>query len=120
MLADWLPSAFSRLRIFICYSSEYRPLAEEIAQTLRNAGHIVFFDKDALPPARDYNDRIRRAIGGADRFIFLASRSALSVGKYTITELEFVRRRWASPDGKVFPVIVDPELQPSELPAYLR
>jgi hypothetical protein len=68
----------------------------------------------------DYNDRIRKAIGSADRFVFLASRSALAPGKYTVTELEFVRRRWVAPEGQVFPILVDPELQPNDLPPYLR
>lgn len=82
MLADWLPKFCSRQRIFLCYSNEHRPLAEEIAYTLRNDGHIVFFDKDTLPPARDYNERIRSAIRRVDRFIFLATRSALIDGKH--------------------------------------
>ena len=114
MLLDWFPRACSRLRVFICYASEHRPLAEEIAQTLRNNGHTVFFDRDSLPPGHDYNDRIRRTIKSVDRFVFLASRSALAHGKYTLTELDFVKSRWPAPQGVVFPVIADRQLDPAE------
>ena len=118
-LQDRLPGFCSRLDIFLSYSSEYRPLAEEIAQTLKNSGHRVFFDKDSLPPAGDFNKRIRKAIRYSDRFLFLASRSALEKGKYTLTELDFARQRWPSPVGRVFSVIVDPQLNYEMLPTYL-
>ncbi|MGD9828161.1 MAG: toll/interleukin-1 receptor domain-containing protein [Hyphomicrobiaceae bacterium] len=119
MLAGWLPDFCTRLNIFLSYSSEYRALAESIAQSLKNDGHQVFFDKDSLPPGGDYNERIRKAIRSSDRFLFLASRSALESGKYTLTELDFARQRWPSPVGRVLPVLVDPELKPEALPAYL-
>lgn len=119
VLQDWLPGFCSRLSIFLSYSHEYQPLAEKIAQTLKNSGHNVFFDKDSLPPAGDYNQRIRTAIRYSDRFLFLASRSALEQGKFTLTELDFARKRWPTPVGKVFPIIVDPDLKPEALPTYL-
>jgi TIR domain len=119
MLRHWLPGFCSRLSIFLSYSSEHRGLAEKIAQTLKNSGHRVFFDKDSLPPAGDYNERIRNAIHNSDRFLFLVSRTALEKGKYTLTELDFARQRWPSPVGRVFPVIIDPELRPDALPTYL-
>lgn len=119
MLADWLPEYCTRLTIFLSYSSEHRPLAETIAQALKNDGHSVFFDKESLPPAGDYNEQIRKAIRSSDRFIFLASNSAFDRGRYTLTELDFARERWPSPVGRVFPVIVDPEFRPEDLPTYL-
>jgi len=119
MLRDLLPEYCLRRSIFLSYSSENRPLAEKIAQTLKNSGHRVFFDKDSLPAASDYNERIRKAIRHSDCFLFLASRSALEHGKYTLTELDFAKQRWPSPVGRVFPVIVDPDLRPEALPTYL-
>ncbi len=119
MLSDWLPEFCSRLRIFLSYDSAHRPLAEKIAQTLKNDGHRVFFDKESLPPGRHFNEQIRKAIRYSDRFLFLASRNALQGGRYTLTELEFARTRWPAPVGRVFAVIVDPELKPDMLPVYL-
>jgi hypothetical protein len=58
-------------RIFISFADEYRCLPEEVTQSLRNAGHLVFFDKDSLPPARDYNKRYVRPFGGPTDLSFL-------------------------------------------------
>jgi TIR domain-containing protein len=76
MFQDWMPGFCLRLSIFLSYSSEDRSLAEKIAQALKNSGHDVFFDRDSLPPAADYNERIRKAIRYSDRFLFLASRAS--------------------------------------------
>ena len=120
MLNDWLPQACSRQQIFLSYPSDRRAAAEDIAQTLKNDGHEVFFDKESLPAAGDYNERIRKAIKTADRCIILVTKSALEPGKYTLTELGFIKERWPAPAGKVFPVLLDASVNPGELPAYLR
>lgn len=118
--ASRITRSCSRQRVFLSYSSEDRAVAESIAQALTNAGHKVFFDKSSLPPGSDYNDQIRKAVSSSDRFVFLASRSGLAQGKYTRTELDFAQQRWPSPVGRVYPVLVDPQFNPAELPAYLR
>lgn len=110
----------SRGKIFLSYSSDQRALAEDIAQALTNAGHQVFFDTSNLPPGSDFNTQIRNAVAVADRMVFLVNRRALSPGKYTRTELEYAQQRWPSPVGKLYPVLVDPELESYELPSYLR
>lgn len=117
-LLDWLRSFCSRLSIFLSYPSESRPIAEAIAQSLKDSGHRVFFDRDSLLPAGDFNAQIRKEIRNADRFVFMVSRSALENGRYTLAELELVRQRWASPVGRVLVVIIDPELKPNMLPPY--
>lgn len=119
-LSRWLPSACSRLRIFICYAREDGNTAREIGQALTNDGHDVFIDANSLSVAADFNKVIRRAIERADRFIFLASRHSLSAAAYPQTELGFAQKRWPSPKGAVWPVIVDPSVAPADLPTYLR
>lgn len=114
------PTSCSRLRIFLCYAREDRNLAREIAQALTNDGHDVFIDANSLRVATDFNEEIRRAIGRADRFVFLASRHSLAADAYPQTELGFAQKRWPSPKGAVWPVLVDPTLDPAELPLYLR
>jgi hypothetical protein len=84
-----------------------------------NRGHEVFFDRHSLEAASDYNDRIRAKIRSSDRFLFLASRAAIQPGKYTLTEIDLARQAWPSPVGRVISVIVDPDLAPEMLPAYL-
>jgi hypothetical protein len=116
----WIDAVCLSQRVFLSYSSEYRELAEELTQTLRNSGHQVFFDKESLPAGEDFNERIRRAMQQADCCIFFVSKTALEPGKYTVSELNFAKLRWPAPAGKVFPVIVDPTFAVSDLPPYLK
>jgi hypothetical protein len=119
-LSRWFPASCSRLRIFVCYAHEDRRLAEEIAQALTNDGHDVFIDTSKLKVAGDYNDRIRHAIEAADRFVFLISKASTGQGKYPLSELSFAQKRWPSPQGAVWPVLVDPTIDLNQLPVYLR
>lgn len=120
MLADIFPGRCSRLKIFLCHAHADRAVAEEIAQALKNDGHVVFFDKDSLPPAGDYNEQILKAIEASDRFIFLISRNALAEGKFTLSELAFARERFPNAEGAVFPILIDTGVPMTDVPAYLR
>jgi len=119
-LARWLPASCSRLNIFVCYAHEERSLAVEIAQALTNDGHEVFIDADKLKVSGDFNEDIRRAIAAADRFIFVISKASMARGKYPQTELGFAQERWPSPEGVVWPVLVDADFDVAQLPVYLR
>ena len=120
LLTRLFPVACSRLRIFICYAREDRDLAKTIGQTLTNDGHDVFIDANSLRVSTDFNEVIRRAIARAHRFVFLASPHSLAPGAYAQTELGFAQKRWPAPKGTVWPIIVDPSIDPTELPIYLR
>jgi hypothetical protein len=49
------------MRVFLSYASEDRELVEPIVLALRAQGHSVFFDRDDLPPAEEFDGRIRKA-----------------------------------------------------------
>lgn len=119
-LTRLFPAACSRLRIFICYAREDRDLAVDIGHALTNDGHDVFIDANSLRVATDFNEEIRNAIGRADRFVFLVSRHSLDRQAYPQTELGFAEKRWPAPKGAVWPVLVDPTIDPGQLPPYLR
>jgi tetratricopeptide (TPR) repeat protein len=107
------------VRIFLSHASQQVAVAEAVAIALRNAGHDVFLDKDSLPAAQSYDDRIRAAIGRSDVFLFLISPESVDSGRYTLTELKFARERWPRPGNKVLPVMaVDTPI--ADVPAYLR
>jgi TIR domain len=118
-LSHWFPASCSRLRIFISYAHEDRKLAEEIAQALTNDGHDVFIDTKQISVSGGYAQRIRRAIEAADRFVFLISPASMARG-YPRSELRFAQKRWPSPQGAVWPILVDPSTDKSQLPAYIR
>lgn len=63
--------------------------------------------------------RIEKAVGAADLVIFLLSPQSIARGKYTLTELGFVKQKWKNPSGHVLPVMV--VKTPIEtIPSYLR
>ena len=107
------------MRIFLSYAGVHRSIADAIVLRLRQAGHSVFFDLDALPLAESYDERIRRAIDASDALVFLVSPESVTPGAYALTELEFARRRWEDPSGKVLPVMIA-DTDYAHIPAYLR
>lgn len=105
-------------RAFICYSSSEASIAEKIELALEQEGWDTFRDRTDLPPTEAYHERIREAIEAADRFIFLISPTSVAPGRYTLSELEFARRRWPNPSGKILPVMVKP-VDRALIPEYL-
>lgn len=93
--------------------------ADAVAVRLRQSGHSVFFDRDALPPAESFDERIRRAIAQSDLLLFLVSPESVAAGGYSLTELEFARARWKDPTRRILPVMVA-DTPYEDLPAYLR
>lgn len=107
------------MRLFLSYATEHREKAYAICLRLRQAHHQVFFDKDALPVGRAYDDRIRQALSDSDGLIFLISPGSIEPGRYTLTELEFAKKRWENPDGHLLPVLIEPTPH-QDIPTYLK
>lgn len=107
------------MRIFVSYSHAQAAVTEALAANLRNAGHAVFYDKESLPAAESYDDRIRAAIARTDLFIFMISPESVSTGRYTLTELKFARERWPRAGKSILPVMAA-ETPIEDVPAYLK
>jgi hypothetical protein len=107
------------MKIFLCHASEDKATADSIAFSLRARGHQVFLDRDKLPAGASYDQQIERAVKASDIFIFLISPESVAQRRYTLTELEFARHKWPSPNAHVLPVMV--RMTPLEqVPAYLK
>jgi TIR domain len=65
----------------------------------------VFFDRDDLPPGGEYDIQIEKAVERSALFIFLITPSSVEKGRFTLTELEFARRKWREADRHVLPVL---------------
>lgn len=107
------------MELFLSYSSSESELAERLAYGLRDEGYSVFFDRSSLSPGESYHSHIRSAIDACDLFIFLISGESLSLGSYALTELGFAQQKWASPAGRVLPVMVS-EVDFDTLPPFLN
>lgn len=107
------------MQIFLSYASEDKEIAEPIAFSLRARGHKVFFDRDDLPPGGEYDIRIEKAVERSALFVFLITPDSILKGRFTLTELEFARRKWGSGDGHVLPVLA--KATPlEEIPNFLK
>ncbi len=104
--------------IFICHASEDKSTAQRISHALINVNHEVFFDEKNLSASEDYHPTISKAINECNIFIFLITKNSLRPGKFALTELKLIEKRWPKPAGKVLPVNLDGTL-PSEFPPYI-
>ncbi len=107
------------MNVFLSYSSSEDVLAERLAYRLRDEDYSVFFDRTSLVPGEGYDSRIRSAIDRSNLFIFLISRESISPGSYALTELGIAQHKWASPSGRILPVMVS-EVDLDTLPPYLN
>jgi hypothetical protein len=104
--------------VFLSYSHHQKRVAERIQLALVGLGHEVFFDREALPPGKEFHGPIRKEIEKSDAFVFLISPESVKDGSYARTELKFAREKWPNPKQNVFPVMV--EYTPdSQIPSYL-
>jgi hypothetical protein len=94
-------------KVFVSYASEDKQRALDIALSLRGYGLDVFVDRDRLAAGGGYDKKIRDEINKSSVFVFLVSKNSTMPGRYTLTELEFARERWESPEGHVLPVILE-------------
>lgn len=107
------------MQIFLSYTAEDKNIAEPIAFSLRARGHKVFFDRDDLPPGGEYDMRIEKAVERSALFVFLLSPASIAKGRFTLTELEFARRKWRKADGHVLPVMIKP-VEFEAIPNFLK
>lgn len=106
------------MKIFVSHAHEQATIADALTLALRQDGHEVFFDRDALKAGEGFHATIRASIQQIDLLIFLVSPQSLESGSYARTELEIARERWPNPSGHVLPVLA--EATPfATIPSYL-
>lgn len=107
------------MKIFLSHAHEQAGIADALAIALRQEGHEVFLDRDALKAADGYHAAIRREIESCELFVFLVSPQSLAAGGYALTEMNVARERWHDPSGRVLPVLVE-AVDFESIPPYLK
>lgn len=107
------------MRIFLSFPSELESQADNIAQSLRNCDHDVFFSHDDLPPGDSFDARVEKAIESSDFMVFLISPESVTKGRYTLSELAFAKGKWPNPSNRVLPVMMAPTPL-DQVPNYLK
>ena len=107
------------VNVFLSYPSDERDTAERLNFALVEQGHDVFFDRADLPAGFEFDQRIASAIAESDLIVFLVTPTAVTPGRYTLTEMELAEERWPKPSGRTLPVMLRPT-EFAAIPGYLR
>ena len=107
------------MKIFISVADDDRPRVEDVALALQGEGHRVFFYRYSLLPGEAFHKQIRDAIEHADIVLYFLTPRSIDPKRYTRTELEIVRSKWAHPRHRVLPIELEP-VKMSAVPTYLK
>jgi ribosomal protein L7/L12 len=109
-----------QLRVFLCHSSQDKPVVRELYQRLLAEEWIdPWFDEEKLLPGQDWNYEIEKALDVSDAVIVTLTKGSVSKEGYVQRELRFVLDiALEKPEGAVF--ILPVRLEECEPPRRLR
>jgi hypothetical protein len=80
-----------KLRVFLCHSSQDKPIVRELYQRLNAEGWIdPWLDEEKLLPGQDWDLEIEKAVEAADAVIVCLSSKSVTKEGYVQRELRFV------------------------------
>ncbi|MGA7192730.1 MAG: toll/interleukin-1 receptor domain-containing protein, partial [Anaerolineales bacterium] len=108
------------LRVFLCHSSNDKPVVRELYQKLRAEAWLEpWLDEEELYPGQDWNLEIEKAVESADAIIVCLSNNSITKEGYVQRELRIVLD-YADykPEGTLY--IIPVRLEECEPPRRLR
>ncbi len=93
-----------KLRVFLCHSSQDKPIVRELYQRLNAEGWIdPWLDEEKLLPGQDWDMEIEKAVEVADVVIVCLSRMSVNKEGYIQRELKFALDiALEKPEGTIF------------------
>jgi hypothetical protein len=85
-IRKWYAGKAIKAHIFISYVREDVEVVTRLASTLKDAGHEVWIDSDALNPGDDWRTSIRRAIASGSYFFACFSENSINKHKSVMNE----------------------------------
>ena len=80
-----------KLRVFLCHSSQDKPVVRELYQRLNAEGWIdPWLDEEKLLPGQNWDMEIEKAVETADAVILCLSNKSVTKEGYVQRELKFV------------------------------
>jgi len=114
-----MPDNNRKLRVFLCHSSQDKPIVRELYQRLLAEGWIdPWLDEEKLLPGQDWDMEIEKAVEVADAVIVFLSNESVTKEGYVQKELRKVLDvADEKPDGEIFviPVRINAEQIPRRL-----
>jgi len=109
-----------KLRVFLCHSSQDKPLVQQIYQRLNAEGWIdPWLDAEKLLPGQDWDLEIEKAVERSDIILVCLSNGSISKEGYLQKELRMVLEMTLNmPEGAIF--LIPLKLEECEIPRRLR
>lgn len=102
--------------VFISYASDTKPLAEQLAETLRDEGIDTWADFKDLKPGQLIRDEVEGALNRADSFVIIVGPHS-TASRWAELEWQLaLRKAWSDPGKRLIPVVVGE----NEPPPFLR
>ena len=109
-----------KLRVFLCHSSQDKPIVRELYQRLSAEGWIdPWLDEEKLLPGQHWEIEIEKAVEATDVVILFLSNNSVSKEGYVQKELRFVLSiADEKPEGMIF--VIPVRLDDCAIPRRLR
>jgi len=109
-----------KLRVFLCHSSQDKPIVRELYQRLEEEGWIdPWLDEEKLLPGQDWDMEIGKAVEAADVVIVCLSNNSITKEGYIQKELKLVLDiAMEKPEGAIF--LIPLRLEDCDTPRSLR
>jgi hypothetical protein len=112
-----------RLRVFLCHSSDDKPIVRNLYQQLRDYNVDPWLDEVKILPGQDWNLEIRRAMRNSDIIVICLSREFIVKEGYGQKEIKWAQdRAMEKPTGTIFliPLRLEECEVPEDLQSYQR
>ncbi len=115
-----MPTTDRKLRVFLCHSSQDKPIVRELYQRLNAEGWIdPWLDKEKLLPGQNWDIEIEKAVEAADVVIVFLSKNSISKEGYIQKEIKKILDVSAQiPEEAIF--IIPLRLEECEVPRVLK
>lgn len=109
-----------KLRVFLCHSSQDKPIVRELYQRLLAEGWIdPWLDEEKLLPGHNWDLEIEKAVEAADAVVIFLSNNSVTKDGYVQRELRFVLNiADEKPEGTVF--VIPLRIEDCAIPRKLR
>jgi len=108
------------LRVFLCHSSQDKPVVRELYQRLNAEGWIdPWLDEEKLLPGQDWDIEIEKAVEAADAVLVFLTNNSVTKEGYVQRELKYALDiALEKPEGTIF--VIPIRLEPCDLPRRLH
>jgi len=115
-----MPTTNRKLRVFLCHSSQDKPIVRDLYQRLNAEGWIdPWLDEEKLLPGQDWDMEIEKAVEATDVVIVCLSNNSVTKEGYVQKELRtIVNKALEKPEGIIF--IIPLRLEDCSVPHSLK